>query len=210
MVARRRLAGENLHPRHPVPHRLGADRVVERDGLQDVQQLALVFVDALDLHIEHRIRVEPDAHPLPHQPGERLLVVRLTAANAPGSAASSAKRRELREHRLRRPGSPARPRRSATRSGRDWTGSSQRRKVMPLVLLLIRSGIHVVEIAEHGLAHQVGVQRGDAVDAVRAEEGEIAHAHAPAMRSRRSARGCDMSVDIIGMLGLHLVQEHAG
>ena len=37
-----------------------------------------------------------------------------------------------------------------------------------------------VEVAEHGLAHQVGVQRRNAVDLVRADEGEAAHPHAPA------------------------------
>ena len=36
---------------------------------------------------------------------------------------------------------------------------------MPLVLLTMRSGIERVQVAEHGLAHQVGVQRRDAVDA---------------------------------------------
>ena len=36
-------------------------------------------------------------------------------------------------------------------------------------------GIERVQIVEHGLAHQVGVQRRDAVDPVRADEGEMAH-----------------------------------
>ena len=57
-VARRRLAGEDLHPRRQVAGRVGADGVVERDGLQDVEQLALVFVDALDLHVEQRVGVD--------------------------------------------------------------------------------------------------------------------------------------------------------
>ncbi len=38
----------------------------------------------------------------------------------------------------------------------------------------------MVEIVEHGLAHQVRMHRRDAVDAVRADEGELAHAHAAA------------------------------
>ena len=36
-----------------------------------------------------------------------------------------------------------------------------------------------MQVGEHRLLHQLGVQRRDAVDAVRADEGEIAHAHAP-------------------------------
>ena len=35
-----------------------ADRVVERDRLDDVEQLALVFVDALDLDVEQRVRID--------------------------------------------------------------------------------------------------------------------------------------------------------
>ena len=55
-IARRRLAGENFHPRHPVLLRLVLHRLVQRDGLEDVEQLTLVFVDALDLHVKQRIR----------------------------------------------------------------------------------------------------------------------------------------------------------
>ena len=50
---------------------------------------------------------------------------------------------------------------------------------MPLVLLLMRSGIELVQIGEDRHLHQLGVQRRDAVDRMRADEGEIAHAHAP-------------------------------
>ena len=41
-------------------------------------------------------------------------------------------------------------------------------------------GIEAVQILEDGLAHQLGVQRRDAVDAMRAEEGEMPHAHVAA------------------------------
>ena len=37
-------------------------------------------------------------------------------------------------------------------------------------------GIERVQIAEHGLAHQVGVQRRHAVDPMRADKGQVAHA----------------------------------
>ncbi len=43
-------------------------------------------------------------------------------------------------------------------------------------------GIHLREIAEHELAHDVGVQLRDAVDLVAADDGEVRHAHAPAVR----------------------------
>ena len=55
-VARGRLAGEDLDPGREVDGRIGADGVVARDRLEHVEQLALVFVDPLDLHVEHRVR----------------------------------------------------------------------------------------------------------------------------------------------------------
>ena len=42
------------------------------------------------------------------------------------------------------------------------------------------AGIDRVEGMEHGLAHEIGVERRDAVDLVRADEGEVAHSHPPA------------------------------
>ena len=42
------------------------------------------------------------------------------------------------------------------------------------------AGIDGIEGMEHRLAHQVGVERRDAVDFVRADEGEVAHSHPPA------------------------------
>ena len=108
---------------------------------------------------------------------------------APCSAASP---------RRSRPGTPGRRRRArgrAARRCRRGTPSpivsaissvrpglhciSQRRGVMPLVLLLMRSGIEPVQVGEDRLLHQLGVQRRDAVDRVRADEGEVAHAHPP-------------------------------
>ena len=53
-IARRRLAGKDFHARHPVALRLVLDREIERHGLDDVEQLPLVFMDALDLDVEQR------------------------------------------------------------------------------------------------------------------------------------------------------------
>ena len=42
--------------------------------MQDIEQLALVFVDALDLHVEQRIGIEVDAAVGLDQGGQALLV----------------------------------------------------------------------------------------------------------------------------------------
>ena len=71
--------------------RLGLDRLVEGDGLEDVEELALVFVDALDLHVEQGGRIDADLEPLGDQPRQGFLVgSRWTAAKRSWKAASSA------------------------------------------------------------------------------------------------------------------------
>ena len=73
-IVRGRLAGEDLDARHPILVRLGAHRVIERDRLEYVQELALVFVDALDLDVEHRSRVDLHSGLFRDHGGEPLLV----------------------------------------------------------------------------------------------------------------------------------------
>ncbi len=57
-IAAGRFAGENLDPWCPGRRRLGAHRLIKRDRLQNIEQLALIFVDPLDVDIEHRIRID--------------------------------------------------------------------------------------------------------------------------------------------------------
>ena len=57
-----------------VPHRL-----IERHSFEDVEQLTLVFVDAFDLDIEKRGRIDQNIETLPDQPRQRDLVVVLDA-----------------------------------------------------------------------------------------------------------------------------------
>src|SRR6201996_7624237 len=47
-------------------------------------------------------------------------------------------------------------------------------------LVVDAAGIEMIEIVEHGLLHQVGMHRRDAVDAVRSDKGQLSHPHPPA------------------------------
>src|SRR3546814_17601355 len=76
-IAGRRLAAEDLHPRQPVRHRIVADLVVERDGLKEVQELALVLVDPIDLDVQQRPRIDLDPGSLPDDGGAVALVLPL-------------------------------------------------------------------------------------------------------------------------------------
>src|SRR5690606_37394995 len=70
VIARRRLAGKELDARHPVLFGMRADLVVEGYRLDDVEQLPLVFVDALDLDVEHGRGIDADAHAAADETGE--------------------------------------------------------------------------------------------------------------------------------------------
>ncbi|MNP37897.1 hypothetical protein D3C76_1313730 [compost metagenome] len=75
MVTGRSLAGEDLHPRYPVGAGVVAYGLIKRHGVQQVEQLALVLVDALDLHIEQRFGVHRDTNAVLDDAGQRALAV---------------------------------------------------------------------------------------------------------------------------------------
>ena len=58
LVGGRRLAGEEERARRHLEVRVLPQPVVEHDDAQRVQELPLVLVDALDLAVEDRIRVD--------------------------------------------------------------------------------------------------------------------------------------------------------
>ena len=200
-VARRRLAGEDLYPRHPVAVGIVLDRLVQRDRLDDVEQLALVFVDALDLHVEQRGRIDLDAEPLADQARQRRLVVKLDGAelllefDVAGAGFDQAELRRIVEHGfaagLAQQIGQLRIRQHQPAAEGDAVG-----------LVGDAAGIEMVEIVKHGLAHQVRMHRRDAVDAVRADEGELAHAHAAAaLLVDQRDRGAEVDVAGAARLG---------
>ena len=94
LVARCRLAGEDhraWHPRSAVDAvRMDQHRLVAGHDVQHVEQLALVFVDPLDLHVEQARRIDAHAGRCARSmPPAASLLARLTAMNAVCNAASS-------------------------------------------------------------------------------------------------------------------------
>ena len=76
------LAGEDLDARRPGPVGMGPHGIVEGDGLEDVHELALVLMDALDLNVEHGCGIEADAHAGHDEIREFLLVAALDGSEA--------------------------------------------------------------------------------------------------------------------------------
>ena len=60
-IGRGRLTSEHHGTRHPVGGRICDDRLPTTDHVHDVQQLALIFVYPLDLHVEQARRIDLDA-----------------------------------------------------------------------------------------------------------------------------------------------------
>ena len=55
--------------------RLCADRLIERDRLQNIEQLALVFMHPLDLHVEQRLRRHAHAGARVQKVGEPRTII---------------------------------------------------------------------------------------------------------------------------------------
>ena len=79
-IARRGLGAENKRARHEVHARVILELVVQRDNMQNVEHLALVLMQALDLHVENRVHVDLDAVMLLNILRQAQLVVALDLA----------------------------------------------------------------------------------------------------------------------------------
>src|SRR5437868_12733076 len=81
-VARRGFAREEKSARLNRHRAIFDDLPVAMDHMQDIEKLPLVLVHALDLHIEHRLRIDRDSRELLRQLRERKLVAALHRAEA--------------------------------------------------------------------------------------------------------------------------------
>ncbi len=188
MIALRRLARENLDARHPVGIRVVPDFLPVRDGFEDIEMLALVFVHPLDLDVEHGFGIE--VHPVHprHIVAKRGLVgvfhIHITVEPAlildggfeffklfevSDPVLANGLRDQTRKRRIARMQPAAR---------RD-----------PVGLVDNPVGMQRVEFLEHGLFHQIGVQSRDPVHTVGHDEGQLAHLHLPVgTRGERAVR----------------------
>lgn len=139
VITRRCLACEELNARYPIQFRVRTDLVVKRHRFDKVQKLALIFMDALDLDVEHGRGIDTDAHALRHRIGKPHLVQTLHFGKffaETGIVGEAVERCQL--SASSRKSSPIASRINPVRPGLHCI--SQRRGVMPLVLLLMRSG----------------------------------------------------------------------
>ena len=77
VVRRGGFTGKNIHTRHPVSGGIGFNAVIASDDVQDIHQLALVFMNTLDLHIKQRLRIHHHTHLLGNINRQTLFVIEL-------------------------------------------------------------------------------------------------------------------------------------
>ena len=175
-VARRRLAADQYAAGSPVRVLAILQAGVEVDHMEDVEELALVFVDALHLDVEQGIRVEVDTAVLLHQGrqahlvGPLHLVPALSEGRLAGMPGQAAQLVEM-SH-------PGLADGLVDQLAQAWIGRGQPAPLGDAVGLVVELvGPELVELLEQALLEQVGVQFGNAVHREAADDGEIGHAH---------------------------------
>lgn len=141
-VAGSGFAAKEEGPRRDLEFRVILQEVVQVQDVQDVQGLALVQVDALDLDVEDRVRPHVRIVAVADVAGQDFLAVLLTRVSCSWKAGSSAKgMRSWSFDGVRRQLSPMVSSMSDASCG--LASMSQRRWEMPLVLFEKRCGKHV-------------------------------------------------------------------
>ena len=177
LVARCRLASDDDRARQDLDGGIAADVGVAGDDVQQVQKLALVFVDALDHHIEQGIDGDVDAETLADGERQPLLVGPLDGDE--GLAKFGIVGQRLQPFQLVEMDRPIVADMRADQFGQQGVGGQQPAAwCYPVGLVGDFARRQVLEIREDGRFHQSGMDGGDAVDAMAADEGQMGHADA--------------------------------
>ena len=147
-----------------------------RDGLQHIHQLALVFVDALDLHVEQSVRI--DHHPgfMPDPAGNRLFVQSLGS----GEFALKARVGHMRfqQAQLVQIIDPGLADGAGYQPGQRSVAHLQPAAWRDTIGLVDDPpGMQCVQFREQVLLDKVGMQRRNPVDLVRHHKSQLAHPH---------------------------------
>ena len=204
-VTRGGLTAENESTRGDLEVRVLLEPVVESDDVQRVEMLALVFVDAFDLNVEHPLRVEQDAGVIGDVIGEPGFVATLHGhpllleRSVVGVGFQAAQLLQV-DHPPLADGVVEEP--SKARIGQ--THEPARSHPVGLVGEPLRP--HLVEVFEDGGLDQFGVHRRDAVDGVAPDGGQVGHPDAtvPVLADQRHTPDPGL---VAGEAGAHLGEE---
>ncbi len=143
--------------------------------------MPLVFVHTLYVHVEQRVRVQSQPERLAHECTERLFGdLSLASYRALQRSVTGLWRQVGEAFGLRQESRPYRVDEHLRQSGVGAVQPAAEGDAVRLVAYPV--AIEAMQVGEHGLAHEIGVQRGDAVHRVAADESQVAHAQAAAVR----------------------------
>ena len=199
------LAREHHHARHMRTVGLGQDALVAGDDVQHVEQLALVLVDALDLHVEQGAGVQRDVQVLLHPLGQPVLVLLL-------GMAEGGHERRLRGHgaqgfELGQVAPPAFAQALVEQAGQGRVGLGQPAAGRDAVGLVVEArGEDASEVGKDGLRHQLGVQGRYTVDGMAHQHRQVGHAH-PALAGLVHQRYAAQQLGVVAVLLRHAGEE---
>ena len=171
------FTGEDEDARHPFTMRVFQDLVVAADDVQHVQELPLVFVDALDLYVKEGFGVHFDAEFVFDVLSEAAFVFEFDATDFGAEGGIFFERVEFCQ--LLKVAAPVftdvtvKHLRKAGVGKRD---PAARGNAVRNVGEAFRP--EAGKVSKEGFDHEVGVDFGDAVHFVRADNGQPGHAHA--------------------------------
>src|SRR5262249_9672854 len=156
--------------------------VIKRDQIQHVQVLALVLVQPLHLNVEQGLRIHDDARSLLNDTRQLALVVGLYGLPVPPEIAVGRQWLQPLElvFQIRYPSLADVPSDECAQFRVAQSEPAPRRHAVRDVEKLLRR--YPVEVAEHRLLQELGMESGDTVDRVAAHAGEMGHAYVSASR----------------------------
>ena len=205
VIARRSLGREDEGARRDVEVGVLEQAAVEPKDVEQVEVLALVFVEALDLHIEHGGGVNLNAALIKDALGEFFFVrvfnrhEFLAERSVVGRGLKLAQQVEI-----------ALP--AAADGARDEVGEARVASHEPAArgdaigLVVDAARIEFVELGEEVAFNQLGVEGGDAVDRVAADHAQVAHADHLVVAFLDEREGA-LFGDVAGPLLLYFIEE---
>ena len=177
VVGRGRLAGKNHHPWHRDCAGLLEQAQVACDHMQHIEQLALVLVNAFDLHIKQRPGGHADGHVLLQPTGQPLLVGQLGLAD--GGNQGRVVQVGLERLQAAQVTAPAAADAGIQHGREGRVGLGQPAPRCDAVGLVVEAlGPEPGKVSKDRLLHQLRVQRRHPVDRVAGQHRQVGHAHA--------------------------------
>ena len=209
VIGRRRLATEDHRARRCVTVDTVQDVIVVGHDVQQVEELPLVFVNALDLYVEDAVRIEDDAGLALDVVGQTHLVAAFRSGKVVAELLVVGRRAQLLQAIQIEP--PVLAEALVDQGRQTGVGLAQpatRRDSVGLVVETL--GEKLGKIGKDGLHHQVGVQLRHPVHPMAADNRQVRHADALAVVGAITVvdqRQAADQVNITGEAQRHFLQE---